>query len=99
MRWALGAGRVSLSPGGVLDAQGDFQRGDLVEIVDATGTSIARGLSQYGASEVRALAGRHSREIEATLGDSYGEEVVHRDDLATVGEADVHDAHDEETIA
>ncbi|MEO5830088.1 MAG: glutamate 5-kinase [Rhodanobacter sp.] len=78
---ALAGGRVSLLPGGVLDAPGEFHRGDLVEIVNAAGTVVARGLSQYGASEVRRLAGRHSREIDAVLGYSYGEEVVHRDDL------------------
>jgi len=81
---ALAGGRVSLLPGGVLDAEGEFHRGDLVEIVDATGRPVARGLCQYGAAEVRRLVGRHSREIESVLGYSYGAEVVHRDDLATV---------------
>ncbi|GGY23520.1 glutamate 5-kinase [Rhodanobacter panaciterrae] len=83
---ALASGRVSLLPGGVLGAEGEFHRGDLVEIVDATGRPVGRGLCQYGAAEVRRLAGRHSREIESVLGYSYGAEVVHRDDLATVSE-------------
>jgi glutamate 5-kinase len=81
---ALAGGRVSLLPGGVLGAQGEFHRGDLVEIVDADGRAIARGISQYGAAEVRRLAGRHSREIDGVLGYSYGDEVVHRDDLITM---------------
>ncbi|WEN16660.1 glutamate 5-kinase [Rhodanobacter sp. AS-Z3] len=81
---ALAGGRVSLLPGGVLGADGEFHRGDLVEVVDAADVVIARGLSQYGATEVRRLAGRHSREIDAVLGYSYGEEVVHRDDLITI---------------
>jgi glutamate 5-kinase len=81
---ALVGGRVSLLPGGVLGAQGEFHRGDLVEIVDADGRAIARGISQYGAAEVRRLAGRHSREIDGVLGYSYGNEVVHRDDLITM---------------
>lgn len=81
---ALAGGRVSLLPGGVLGVDGEFHRGDLVEIIDAAERPIARGLSQYSASEVRRLLGRHSREIEATLGYSYGAEVVHRDDLATI---------------
>jgi glutamate 5-kinase len=83
---ALAGGRVSLLPGGVLGADGEFHRGDLVEIVDIGGRAVARGLSQYAAAEVRRLAGRHSREIDGVLGYSYGAEVVHRDDLATVGE-------------
>jgi glutamate 5-kinase len=83
---ALAGGRVSLLPGGVLGAEGEFHRGDLVEIVDATERPVARGLCQYGAVEVRRLVGRHSREIENVLGYSYGAEMVHRDDLATVSE-------------
>jgi glutamate 5-kinase len=82
---ALTAGRASLLPGGVVGAEGEFHRGDMVEIVDAEQRAIARGLSQYGAVEVRRLSGHHSREIAALLGYSYGGEVVHRDDMATVG--------------
>ncbi len=81
---ALAGGRVSLLPGGVLGADGEFHRGDLVEIVDVDGAAVARGLSQYGAAEVRRLAGRHSREIDGVLGYSYGDEVVHRDDLVGI---------------
>ena len=81
---ALSGGRVSLLPGGVLGADGEFHRGDLVEIVDADGAAVARGLSQYGAAEVRRLAGRHSREIDGALGYSHGDEVVHRDDLVSI---------------
>ena len=68
----------------MLEATGDFHRGDLVEIVDASGRRVARGLSQYGAVDVRRLAGRHSREIDAVLGYSYGPAIVHRDDIALV---------------
>ena len=81
---AIAGGRASLLPGGILGAVGEFHRGDLVEIIDADNRAIARGLCQYGASEVRRLMGRHSRDIESLLGYSYGAEIVHRDDLATV---------------
>ncbi len=80
---ALGQRHASLLPGGIIAADGEFQRGDLVEIVDSDDRRVARGLSQYAAAEVRRLAGRHSREIEAVLGYSHGAEVVHRDDLAS----------------
>ncbi|PXV56147.1 glutamate 5-kinase [Dyella jiangningensis] len=83
---ALASGRASLLPGGVLEAAGEFHRGDLVEIVDAAGHAVARGLCQYGAAEVKRVAGRHSRDIDAVLGYSYGAEIVHRDDLAPLAE-------------
>lgn len=84
---ALAGGHASLLPGGMTGAEGEFHRGDLVEILDAAGRSVARGLSQYSAAEVRRLAGRHSRDIESVLGYSYGDEVVHRDDMATLADA------------
>jgi len=81
---ALAQGRASLLPSGIVGADGEFQRGDLVEIVDIDGRPVARGLTQYAAAEVRRLAGRHSREIEMVLDYSHGDEVIHRDDLITV---------------
>jgi len=91
---ALAGGRASLLPGGVLEVAGEFHRGDLVEIVDDAGRPVARGLCQYGAAEAKRLGGRHSRDIESLLGYSYGAEIVHRDDLATVAEAETHgDSH------
>jgi glutamate 5-kinase len=88
---ALAGGRASLLPGGIVGTDGEFHRGDMVEIVaiksgDTAQHAIARGLSQYGAAEVRRLAGHHSREIPALLGYSYGGEVVHRDDMATLAQ-------------
>ena len=82
---ALAGGRASLLPGGIVRIEGEFHRGDMVEIVSNAGQAVARGLAQYGAGEVRRLAGHHSREIPALLGYSYGGEVVHRDDMATLG--------------
>ncbi|HEU4670480.1 MAG TPA: glutamate 5-kinase [Dyella sp.] len=81
---ALVAGRASLLPGGVVEAIGDFHRGDLVDVVDPSGRVVARGLCQYGAVDVQRLAGRHSRDIDGVLGYSYGPAIVHRDDLAVV---------------
>jgi glutamate 5-kinase len=73
---------ASLLPGGVIGVEGNFRRGDVVEVVSATGTTpLARGLVQYGADEIRRIVGRHSNDIEAVLGFRYGEAVIHRDDL------------------
>lgn len=88
---ALVKGAASLLPGGMTGAEGEFHRGDLVEIRDASGCAIAHGLTQYSAPEVRRLAGRHSREIELVLGYSYGSEVVHRDDLVILAELESTD--------
>ncbi|NCT71892.1 MAG: glutamate 5-kinase [Xanthomonadaceae bacterium] len=81
---AMGQKGASLLPGGVATAEGDFRRGDMVELVlrdEAGDRRIARGVSQYSAVDICRIARRHSREIEAILGYTYGENVVHRDDL------------------
>jgi len=85
---ALAAG-ASLLPGGIVGVEGQFARGDIVEVVllEASAREIARGLCQYAAGEVRRLAGRHTREIETLLGFSYGDTVIRRDDLVILAEA------------
>lgn len=75
---------ASLLPGGIIAAEGDFRRGDMIGVVLRDGQGdrdIARGVSQYSAVDIRRIARHHSREIEAMLGYNYGENVIHRDDL------------------
>lgn len=84
---ALGAGGASLLPKGIIDAQGDFQRGDVVEIVTGDGAdqhAIARGISQYGVAAINQIAGNHTSDIEEALGYAYSDCVVHRDDMVTL---------------
>lgn len=81
---ALRSGK-SLLPGGIVGVGGEFARGDIVDIVAGESPApVARGITQYNAGEVRRLAGRHTREIEAILGFRYGDTVVHRDDLVAI---------------
>lgn len=74
---------ASLLPGGVVAVEGEFRRGDVVDVRlrDDSAAPVARGLVQYSAAEVRRIAGRHSRDIESVIGFRYGESVVHRDDM------------------
>lgn len=76
---------ASLLPGGVTAVEGEFSRGDLVDVVDQGGRTIARGLVAYRSEDLRRIIGRHSREIETILGFRYGESVLHRDDLVVLG--------------
>ena len=81
---------ASLLPGGVRRVDGDFRRGDVVEVRAADGTLLARGQAQYNAGESARIAGRHSRDIEAILGFRYDEAMVHRDDLVLLQHIDTH---------
>jgi glutamate 5-kinase len=86
---------ASLLPIGVADAQGEFRRGDLVEVVridNGHTLGIARGVTQYSAADIRRIARRQSHEIEAILGYNYGDTIVHRDDLS------LHLSHPNEAV-
>ncbi len=77
---ALGRGK-SLLPAGVTGIEGDFHRGETIEIVGPTGP-LAKALAGYDASEARLIMGCQSNEIEARLGHSGRAVIVHRDDMA-----------------
>jgi glutamate 5-kinase len=76
--------RTSLLPAGITAVQGDFEAGDAVELAEADGTVIARGLVNYSSEELPRMLGRSTRELGAELGTGYDREVVHVDDLVLV---------------
>ncbi len=77
---ALASGK-SLLPAGVTSIDGEFKRGDVVEVKDRVGRTLARGLVAYAADDARRIAGHKSAEIEQLLGFRGRDEMVHRDDL------------------
>ena len=81
---ALKEQNKSLLPAGVRDVEGEFGRGDSVEIVDGKGQEIACGISNYSSSDIAAIKGVRSDKIEGILGYEYGAEVVHRNNLVVI---------------
>lgn len=77
---ALQAGK-SLLPVGMTMVQGDFERGAAIACQTEDGQEIARGLSNYGSSEARRIAGKSTAEIEQILGYLEDAEMIHRDNL------------------
>ena len=67
---------------GVVEALGDFEKGDVVGLQSRDGTEFARGLTNYTSDEVRRIAGKRSSQIADVLGHRPYEEVIHRDNLA-----------------
>jgi glutamate 5-kinase len=63
----------SLLAVGVTGVEGDFTNGDAVEVVDAAGELVAKGLAGLSASMLQRVTGQHTSEA--------GGEVIHRDDL------------------
>jgi len=71
----------SLLPIGMTAVEGDFSRGDVIAVRDATGVEIARGLANYAAAEARLLCRKPSAEFERLLGYAAEPEMVHRDNM------------------
>lgn len=77
----LRRGGASLLPIGIKSIVGDFERGDVVEVVSGSLEPLAQGLVNYNSDEMSLICGRHSREITDILEYTYGEEAIHRDNL------------------
>jgi glutamate 5-kinase len=77
---ALKAGK-SLLAAGLIGIEGQFRRGDAVDVLDEAGKLIARGLVSYDAADARAIAGKRSDALLAILGYAPRSAVIHRDQL------------------
>lgn len=67
---------------GIVDAIGNFQKGDVVALRDVHGVEFARGLINYNAADVLRIKGVKTEKIAEVLGRCLYEEVIHRDNMA-----------------
>src|SRR4051794_18788841 len=73
--------RRSLLAAGIVGSDGDFEAGDVVDLVDPRGDVVARGVVAFDAEELPEISGRSSED----LAPEHRREVVHADDLVPVG--------------
>jgi glutamate 5-kinase len=69
--------RRSLLSAGITGVDGDFEAGDVVELVSLAGEVVARGVVGYDAAELPSLIGRKTHDLP----EEQRREVVHADDL------------------
>lgn len=74
---------ASLLPSGMIEISGAFNPGDAVQIAYQDHI-LAKGLALYSSNDLEQIKGKRSSEIESVLGYSYGEAVVHRDDMVLI---------------
>lgn len=77
---ALKAGK-SLLPAGVVSVSGQFERGDVISVIGADGTEIARGLTHYSDQDAHRLKGQKSTHFQELVGYDGRAELIHADDL------------------
>jgi glutamate 5-kinase len=56
---ALSLGRSSLLPSGVVAIEGDFSKGDVLDVYSSENEFLGRGLSRYDKAALAAVKGRH----------------------------------------
>lgn len=74
----------SLLAVGIVSIDGEFERGDPVQVLCGKGQPVAMGISNYAARDLVKFAGHQSMEIESILGYTYGEEAIHRNNLVMI---------------
>jgi len=81
---ALRKQNKSLLPAGITGVEGEFNRGDVIDILDSAGKRIASGITNYSSEDLQKIKGAKSTGIADILGYEYGDEAVHRDNLVLV---------------
>lgn len=73
----------SLLPVGITAVEGSFAAGDVLDVRDASGFTVARGIAEADADELSLAAGRHQDQIAANrlLAGLAGRPAIHRDNL------------------
>lgn len=78
---ALLEGGKSLLAAGIVEIEGDFAPKDAVVLCTLEGQELARGVVNYGKTDLKKILGRRSDEIPKVLGYVGADTVVHRDNL------------------
>lgn len=71
----------SLLPAGIKEVIGDFQRGEVLELLNSDGRVLGTGIANYGSTDLAKIKGKHSDVILRVLGYEYGEEAIHRNNM------------------
>jgi len=78
---ALRKDKRSLLAAGIIQVEGEFQRGDIIDLYDADGNRLGCGITNYCSTDIDVIKGAHSKKIASMLGNEYGSEIVHRNNL------------------
>ena len=78
---ALMLNHKSLLSAGIVSVEGNFKRGDVLDIYDHHNIKIGSGLSNYDRADVNLIKGMRSSGIATLLTHDYGPEVIHRNNL------------------
>ncbi len=71
---------MSLLPSGITNVNGDFRRGDIIEI-KSNGEIFAKGITDYSSSELTKIKGQHTNQIVDILGYKNYNHVIKKENI------------------
>ena len=74
--------RMSLLPAGITQVSGLFTAGDAIDLRDADGNVVARGIASFDSDELPDLIGKRTSELAS----GFDREVIHRDDIVLLNQ-------------
>jgi len=80
----LKTGGASLLPVGITKVSRDFERGAVLAVFSPEGREIAHGVTNYDSEDLRKICGVKSAMIIDILGYSYGDAVIHRNNMVVL---------------
>ncbi len=69
---------------GIISTKGNFNRGDVISILDENENEFARGITSYNSSDINKIKGLHSDKIDEILGYKFDDDVVIKDNLVII---------------
>lgn len=75
----------SLLPSGIKSVEGEFQKGDVITVVNEENIVLAAGIVNYSSIECNKILGKQSKEIEKILGYKDYDEVIHINNMSVGG--------------
>jgi len=72
---------TSLLPKGIIDVQGSFMQGSVIDVMSLDNQLLARGIVNYSSDEIKLIKGKNSNEIEKILHYKDYDEVIHANNL------------------
>lgn len=75
---------TSLLPIGIIEVVNEFNKGDVVSILDQNCVEFARGIVNYNSQDCRSVMGKHSDLVEEILGHKNYDAIITRDNITVL---------------
>lgn len=77
----------SLLPAGIVEVEGSFHAGDVIELCNDKGIAFAKASPYYDSTDIIAISGHNSSEIEGLLGKGRKDVILRPEDLVFLDES------------